>query len=125
MNKSIDEMTDDELLNALQPHRELIRLYQVVGDGDNSLMDEQTFKARYQTEPHYAAHLRPELQNEPALPGYAGPMWGGWRDEDGASVWPRDDGNPFAPCESYGSQKPIVAVVTRYETWEAYEALSR
>lgn len=71
------------------------------------------------------SHLRPELRNQPELTNMCGGMWGGWYDEDGKSVYPVDDKNPNGPCKPYGSQKPITAFVVRYETWAAYEALSR
>jgi len=66
-------------------------------------------------------HLRPELQGQPVLPNLCGPMWGGHRYEDGEHVFLNDDGTR----RPYGSQKPITAMVIRYETWPAYEAYSR
>lgn len=124
--KSPRDMTDDELLAELLPFTKLTRLFQVVGDGNNDLMDEATFRARYQVGELLAgSHLRPELQNQPDLPGYCGGMWGGWRNAEGENVFPVDDRDPFGALQSYSPPGPIVAVVTRYETWAAYEAMSR
>ncbi len=124
--KSPRDMTDDELLAELLPFTTLTRLFQVVGDGNDDLMTEEQFRARYQVgELKDGTHLRPELQNQPDLPGYCGPMWGGWRNEAGDNVFLVDDRNMESPLTSYSPPGPIVAVVTRYETWAAYEALSR
>jgi hypothetical protein len=127
--KNPRDMTDDELLIELLPFRALTRLFQVVGDGNNDLMTEEQFRARYEVgelnEIGANRCLRPELWNQPKLPGYCGPMWGGWRNEAGDNVFLTDDRDFTRPLTSYSPPGPIVAVVTRYETWEAYEMLSR
>lgn len=104
----------------------LYQLVGVAGQDGSELLDRETLASRYDlSNPETGTHLRPELQGQPRIKGLCGPMWGGWRDEDGGYVWPSDDRDPNSPAKNYGSQKPIDAVVIRYETWEAYEQLSR
>lgn len=72
------------------------------------------------------AHVRPELQNQPRLRDLCGGMWGGWRDAAGESVFLENDKDPNSAPKPYSRHAgPVVACVVRYETWEAYEMLSR
>lgn len=102
-------------------------LYQVVGANiDEFLLSREELLARFAeaAAPAVQSHLRPELQNQPALKGLCGPMWGGWRNDEGQSVFLEDD-NDLTSVTSYSAKGPIAAVVIRYETWATYERMSR
>ncbi len=102
--------------------------YQIVGTNDDrDMMTLAQLEVRQTiTGEKIGAHLRPELQNQPILADMCGPMWGGWRDANGESVFLEDDRDPNSAPKSYSpSQGPVAYVVVRYETWEAYERMSR
>lgn len=103
-------------------------IYQVVSTTAPAVeLDRAAFEAAYKIENHpEGKHLRPELRGEPVIADHCGPMWGGWRDEDGEHIFLTDDRDPASPHRPYSpSKKPVAAKVIRYETWSAYEAYSR
>lgn len=104
-------------------------VYQIVGMADvpsSNLLSRDELAARFDlSEVEAGKHLRVELQGQPRIKNLCGPMWGGFFDEDGEHVFPTDRYDATSPPERHGSQKPIVAICVRYETWAAYEQLSR
>lgn len=101
--------------------------YQTVGTNDDrDMMTLAQLEIRQTvTGEQQGTHLRDELRGQPTLEGMCGPMWGGWRDAEGNSVFLEDDRDPTSKPKPYSDAGPIVAYVVRYETWEAYDALSR
>lgn len=102
-------------------------IYQIVSNNGGEILTADELAARYDvTDTESGTHLRPELRGQPRIKGLCGPMWGGWKDADGESIFPINDRDPESPPLSYSpSQGPVAAVVIRYETWEAYEVYSR
>lgn len=111
-------------------------LYQVVGLSDlpgDTLMTFEELQARFgdrvkpvTTEKAERRVIRSELCDKANIEGLCGPMWGGWRDASGQYVFIEDDKDPTSAPKSYSTHKgPIESYVVRYETWEAYDALSR
>lgn len=73
------------------------------------------------------SQLRPELRGQPMLKGLAGPMWGGWHDAEGRSIYFQGQGDrPDAEIAPYSPGKlPVAYHVIRYEDWGSYDLLSR
>lgn len=102
--------------------------YQIVGTNDDRDMMTlaQLEISQTVTGEETGRHLRPELQNQPKLADMCGPMWGGWRNAAGESLFLEDDRDPTSAIKPYcKAQGPVAYVVVRYETWEAYDRLSR
>lgn len=103
--------------------------YQIVGlpTGNLDMLTREQFDALYPDAVIRAApHTRPELHDQPDVKGLCGGMWGGWRSADGEYVSLVDDRDPTSARASYcKNDQPIVGYAVRYETWAAYEALSR
>lgn len=100
-------------------------LFQIVTLDGAEILTANELAERYTITPNLPAqHLRPELRNQPCLEGLCGPMWGGYHDEDGDSIFFQRDGAPDVRA-SYGSQKPVASMYVRYESWDAYDLYSR
>ncbi len=103
--------------------------YQIVGtpdrDGDMLTLEELAARLTITGTRHNPA-VRPELRDAPEAANMCGGMWGGWRDANGESIFLTNDRDPNSAPTSYSpSQGPVAYVVVRYETWEAYDRLSR
>lgn len=102
-------------------------LYQIVSTDGGETLTAAELAARYDvTDLESGTHLRPELRGHPRIKGLCGPMWGGWQDAAGESIFLTNDRDPESAPQSYSpSQGPVAVAVVRYETWEAYEVYSR
>lgn len=129
LDKLRNEIQDEALAihNGDQP-AEIETRYQLVGTSDDhdmltlaGLEIRQTI-----TGEQSGSHLRPELRGQPILANMCGPMWGGWRNAAGESLFLEDDSDPTSEIKSYcKAQGPVAYAVCRYETWEMYERMSR
>jgi hypothetical protein len=101
--------------------------YQIVGtENDRDMMTLAELESiQTVTGKETSPHLRPELRDQPIIGNMCGPMWGGWRDAAGEYVFLENDRDPTSPPKTYSKGGPIAYAVVRYETWEAYERLSR
>jgi hypothetical protein len=100
-------------------------LFQIVTLQGAVILTAAELAERYPTSTRQPAqHERPELRNQPCIDGLCGPMWGGYHDEEGDSIFFERDSVPNVRA-SYGSQKPVASMYVRYESWEAYELYSR
>lgn len=102
-------------------------LYQIVGVGnDGALLTRDELLALCPVDDQAeTSHLRPELRGAPTLKNMCGPMWGGWRDDAGEHVFLTDENDLTSVAPYSRSKGPITAAVVRYETWKAYDRLSR
>lgn len=72
------------------------------------------------------SQLRPELRGQPQIKGLAGPMWGGYRDANGESIYFKRNDNDLNEVESYSPSKgPVAYHLLRYEDWGSNDLLSR
>ena len=103
-------------------------LFQIVTARNSMALTQAQVEGLYKTKPKGEANsrLRPELRDKPEIEGFAGPMWGGWRDAAGEPVY-YESGRDLDENarQSYGSQEPVTGYLVRYETWEAYDIYSR
>jgi hypothetical protein len=71
--------------------------------------------------------LRDELRGHPTIKGFHGPMWGGWRDAEGQSIYFENHGDgPDGVIVDYSPSKgPVDHYLLRYEDAGTCDLLSR
>lgn len=88
--------------------------FQIVSTKGGTILTREEFEAKYGIqEIETGTHLRPELIGKPRLADHCGPMWGGYHDSEGNSMFGDD------------AAEKADEVWIRYETWDAYEMYSR
>ena len=71
------------------------------------------------------SQLRDELRGQPQIKGLCGPMWGGFHDAEGKSIYFKQN-DKSDEVESYSPSKgPVAYHLIRYEDWESNDLLSR
>ncbi len=121
-------IADAEFVAVDDGPRTIEARFQIVGtpdrDGDMLTLEQLTERLTI-TGTRNSPGARSELRDQPEAADMCSGMWGGWRDAKGEYVFLTDDNDPTSEPTAYNKGGPIAYYVVRYETWAAYEALSR